>query len=58
MDAVIIGDAELGSWNVLENHMPQVIALGHDQDKLKDALEKYFEDSDWKFEIVIMKKFS
>jgi len=57
VDAVIIGDAELGTWNVLENHMPQVIALGHDQDKIKEELEKYFEGKDWKPEIVVMKKF-
>ncbi len=55
VDAVIIGDAELGTWNVLENHRPQVIALGHDQDKIKEELEKYFKKVDWKPEIKVMK---
>ncbi len=57
VNAVIVGDAELGSWNVLENHRPQVIALGHDQDKIKDELEKYFEKVDWKPEIKVMKPY-
>ena len=55
VDAVIVGDAELGTWNVLENHRPQVIALGYDQDKIKEELEKYFKSVDWKPDIKVMK---
>lgn len=62
VDAVIVGDAKLGNWNVLENHRPQVIAIGHDQNKIKEELEKYFSehrerDTDWKAEIRTMRKF-
>src|SRR3989344_9091409 len=34
VSAVIIGDAELGSWKVLESLRPHVIALGYDQTKM------------------------
>lgn len=63
VDAVIVGDHELGSWNVLENHRPTVIALGYDQDKIKEELRKYFDKIDqrsevhWKAEIRVMKPY-
>ena len=57
VDAVIVGDVELGSWKVLEKHRPAVIALGFDQNLIKEELEKYFEGLDWKPEIMVVKKF-
>lgn len=57
VDVVIVGDFELGSWKVLEKHRPAVIALGFDQNLIKEELEKYFEGLDWKPEIMVLKKF-
>jgi cytidyltransferase-like protein len=54
VDAVIVGDAQLDSWQVLENHRPQVIALGYDQQKIKDDLARYFKDKDWQPEIKVI----
>ncbi|MEK7146940.1 MAG: adenylyltransferase/cytidyltransferase family protein [Patescibacteria group bacterium] len=41
VDEVVIGDAELGVWEVMAKYQPQVIAVGHDQQLLKEALEKH-----------------
>jgi len=57
VDAVIVGDVEVGSWKVLEKQRPAVIALGFDQNLIKEELEKYFEGLDWKPEITVLKKF-
>ncbi|OGG47507.1 hypothetical protein A3D66_00435 [Candidatus Kaiserbacteria bacterium RIFCSPHIGHO2_02_FULL_50_9] len=35
---VIPGDQELGQWQVVKTHSPDAILLGHDQQKLKEAL--------------------
>lgn len=40
-DFVVPGDMEQGSWAILEKFKPDIIALGHDQDGLKDALTAY-----------------
>ena len=57
VDSVIVGDDELGSWKVLQKHRPDIIALGHDQNLIKEDLERYLSKSDWKPEIRILKKF-
>lgn len=54
VDAVLVGDAELHKWDVLDIHRPQVIALGYDQGALRDDLEEYFKKSDWSAEIRVM----
>lgn len=41
VDEVIIGDSELGVWEVVKKHQPQIIAVGHDQQLLKESLEKH-----------------
>ncbi len=37
---VVIGDAVQGSWNVLKNQKVDVIAIGHDQHSLENALRE------------------
>jgi len=32
-DKILKGDDDLGSWRILKNHTPDVIALGYDQKK-------------------------
>lgn len=55
VDAVLVGDSEPNSWNVLDLHRPHVVALGYDQELLKAELEKYFKHADWQAELKIMK---
>lgn len=40
IDEVVIGDEDLGSWEVVVRYQPDVIALGYDQQLLKEDLEK------------------
>lgn len=51
IDEVIVGDDELGAWDVLKKHRPEVIALGYDQQALKENLEFRRGDFGWQFEI-------
>lgn len=55
VDEVVPGDAELGTYEVVARHRPDVIALGYDQVFLKKDLERYFEKSDWHPAIVVMR---
>lgn len=44
VDEVVIGDSELGAWEVILKHQPQVVAVGHDQQLLKESIEKHCVD--------------
>jgi FAD synthetase len=55
IDEVVAGDAELGVWKVLEEHRPDVVAIGYDQHRLKEALENHFTVLDTAPEIRVMK---
>jgi cytidyltransferase-like protein len=39
VDEVVIGDAKLGTWEVVKKYRPDVIACGYDQNDLKKDLE-------------------
>lgn len=39
VDEVVIGDKELGTWEIVKKYQPEVIALGYDQEALKLNLE-------------------
>ncbi len=40
VDEVLIGDAELGVWEVVKQGKPDIIALGYDQTQLKESLQE------------------
>lgn len=40
VDKVVIGDAEVSIWNVVKKHKPNIIGIGHDQQSLREDLEK------------------
>lgn len=40
VDMVLLGDPEIGVYNVLKEAKPEIIFLGYDQDNLKDDLNK------------------
>lgn len=54
VDIVVPGDLELGSYHVVKNHRPDVIALGYDQQALKFDLEDHMHNFDWEIEIVML----
>lgn len=39
VDMIVIGDHELNTWEVIEEHKPDIIVLGKDQEWLKRELE-------------------
>ena len=57
VDEVIIGDAELGAWGVVKQYKPDVIAIGHDQNVLKEDLERNFDKLGYKPELKQLKEY-
>lgn len=56
-DEVVLGDKLLDNWSILKKYKPDIIALGYDQDELRAALDAYFENSEKKPRIVLLKAF-
>lgn len=57
VDEAVIGDSELGVYEVVLNHRPDVIALGYDQTELKKDIEANYSKFDWKPKIVVLSAF-
>lgn len=63
VDEVALGDAELGTYEVVKKNRPDVIALGYDQTTLKKDLESWLKNFDpldelgasWRPKIVVTK---
>ncbi len=53
-DEVVIGDVKPGSYEVLKKYRPAVVALGYDQQALREDLEKRKGEFGWDFEIKVM----
>lgn len=51
---VVLGDETPGSFQILEQEQPSIIALGYDQDALRDALLDYYRDRKYAPEIVLI----
>lgn len=51
-DEVLLGDTELGSWNIIKTKKPHIVAVGFDQIDLRKALEKVSEKYGFKIEEV------
>jgi FAD synthetase len=56
-DEVVLGDKLLSNWSVLKKYKPDIIALGYDQNELKEALDVHYENSEKSPKIVILKPF-
>ena len=57
VDEVIIGDKELGTWEVIKEHKPAVIAIGHDQNILQENLEANFDKLGYQPEMKLLKEY-
>lgn len=53
VDQVVLGDEDLGSYDVVMNHEPNIIVLGYDQKELKEDLEQHLHRFNWGPEIVV-----
>jgi len=54
IDEVVLNDAEIGTYEVVKKHRPDIIALGYDQNALKENLESHLREFDWKPKIVVL----
>ena len=54
VDKVVMGDTELGSYEVVLKHRPEIIAIGYDQEAFRKNLEENLKKFDWKPEIKII----
>ena len=52
VDQVVYGDRELGSYRIVEEISPEVIALGYDQQELKDDLARWLNAKGKSIELV------
>jgi len=55
IDEVVLGDAEMGTYEVVLRARPHVIALGYDQEALRQDLEESMHRFDWEPRIVVLK---
>src|SRR6266404_3749163 len=54
-EEVIAGDVELGTYEIVKEHMPSVIALGYDQHELASDLRGHMYEFNWDVEVVMLK---
>lgn len=54
VDEVIIGDAEISTWQVVKKHRPDIIGIGYDQKLLKEDLEKHLPELGYTPEIKML----
>ena len=54
VDEVLMGDKKTESYIMFRKQRPAVVALGYDQQALKEDLEKHKGEFDWEFEIKVM----
>ncbi|MEY4731557.1 MAG: hypothetical protein RL681_503 [Candidatus Parcubacteria bacterium] len=57
VDQIVEGDAELGTWDVLRNHRPNIVALGYDQEALRTEIEATVGQWGWWLEVLIMQPY-
>ncbi len=55
VDEVALGDAELGVYEVVKKHKPDVIALGYDQVALKEDLKNHRKEFRWRPKMVVLR---
>ncbi len=51
VDKTVVGDIEKGSWDIVKELHPDIIAVGYDQKEMKKSLENSIEDFNWFIEI-------
>ncbi len=57
VDEVVAGDTHLGVWEVVKNYKPDVIAVGYDQNALKEDLKNHLDELGYKPEIKVMRAY-
>lgn len=52
---IVVGDKKIGNWSAIKNERPDIVAVGYDQTKLFEALEKI--QKEYGFKIIKIKSF-
>lgn len=53
VDEAVSGDLTIGNWTAIYDFTPDIIVVGYDQTDLKNALEEFRKENDFKFDIVV-----
>lgn len=53
VDEAVSGDLTIGNWTAIYDFTPDTIVVGYDQTDLKNALEEFRKENDFKFDIVV-----
>ena len=56
-DEVVLGDSENDSWKIIKKYKPNIIALGYDQQALKDDLERFIRQEKLSIPLVVIPSF-
>lgn len=57
VDQIIAGDTELGTYRCITKSAPDIIALGYDQEALKQDLQKWLKTQNLEIELVSLNSF-
>jgi cytidyltransferase-like protein len=57
VDEAVAGDELLGSYNIVKSHAPDIIALGYDQENLRDDLDERKGEFGFDVEIVMLEPY-
>jgi len=57
VDEAVAGDELLGSYNIVKSHSPDIIALGYDQEDLREDLEERKGEFGFDVEIVMLEPY-
>lgn len=57
VDEVVMGDAKLSSWEVIDKYQPEVVVFGYDQTLMKEDFEKHLDKLKAKPIIKVAKSF-
>jgi len=57
VDEVIAGDELLGSYNIVKSHAPDIIALGYDQNDLREDLEARKGEFGFDVDIIVLEPY-
>lgn len=57
VDEIVIGDKELGTWEIVKRRRPDIIVCGYDQQSLKENLEEHFDKIGYEPRIVVLSSY-
>ncbi|OGY99237.1 MAG: hypothetical protein A2945_04675 [Candidatus Liptonbacteria bacterium RIFCSPLOWO2_01_FULL_52_25] len=53
-DEIVVGDIELGTYHIVQEHRPSVVAFGYDQDDFRRDFEGHLAEFEWHVDTVTL----